>query len=128
MISWWVNIFVYYLLFWTNAQRPVHFVAFLENLSDQTYFFNEPSFYIYYFLLVVSLSSKVYIFPSVLNIYYFTRYTSTHLYIYASFRYKRKAKKRPCTWLKFVQIESIFFRINCGICGRRYWKYLQSFC
>ena len=25
MISWWVNIFVYYLLFWTNAQRPVPF-------------------------------------------------------------------------------------------------------
>ena len=44
-----------------------------------------------------------------------------------SFCYKRKAKKRPWntsnTWLKFAQIEDIFFRINYEIRGRRYWKY-----
>ena len=43
-----------------------------------------------------------------------------------SFRYKRKAKSRPWntlnTLLKFDQIEGIFFRINYGMHGRRYWK------
>ena len=45
----------------------------------------------------------------------------------AFFRYKRKAKKSLWNtsdmWLKFAQIEDIFFRINYGIRGRQYWKY-----
>ena len=48
----------------------------------------------------------------------------------ASFRYKRKAKKRPwntlITWSKFAQMEGIFFRINYEIRGRYYWK--QQIC
>ena len=40
------------------------------------------------------------------------------------FCYKRKAKKRLWdalnTWLKFAQIEGIFFQINYGIHGRQY--------
>ena len=48
----------------------------------------------------------------------------------ASFRYKRKAKKRPwntlITWSKFSQMEVIFFRINYEIRGRHYWK--QQIC
>ena len=45
----------------------------------------------------------------------------------ASFRYKRKAKKRAWNtsnrWLKFIQTEGIFFRINYKIRGWWYWKY-----
>ena len=49
-----------------------------------------------------------------------------------SFRYKREAKKRPWKssnmWLKFAQIEGIFFKINYGICGQRCWKHRQFYC
>ena len=45
----------------------------------------------------------------------------------ASFCYNRKAKKKPWNtsnrWIKFGQIEEIFFRINYGIRKQRYWKY-----
>ena len=45
----------------------------------------------------------------------------------ASFCYNRKAEKKPWNtsnrWIKFGQIEEIFFRINYGIRGQRYWKY-----
>ena len=48
----------------------------------------------------------------------------------ASFRYKRRAKKRLWntldTWSKFAQIEGIFSRINYEIRGRHYWK--QQIC
>ena len=48
----------------------------------------------------------------------------------APFHYKKKAEKRAWntsnTWLKFAQIEGIFFRINFGIRGRRCWKYQQE--
>ena len=45
-------------------QRPVRFVDFLANPSDQTYFFKESSLYVYYLLLVISLFFKVYIFST----------------------------------------------------------------
>ena len=48
----------------------------------------------------------------------------------ASFRYKRKAKKRPwntlITWSKFTLMEGKIFRINYEISGRHYWK--QQIC
>ena len=51
---------------------------------------------------------------------------SNNLVPSTSFRYERKAKERPWntsnTWLKYVQIEGIFFRINSGIRGRWHWK------
>ena len=53
-------------------QRPVRFVDFLANPTDQTYFFKESSFYVYYFLLVISLFVKVNIFPQVLQMWYLT--------------------------------------------------------
>ena len=55
------------------SQRLVRFVDFLAKSSDQMYFFNEPSLYVYYLLLVVSLFFKIYIFLQVLQIFYFTR-------------------------------------------------------
>ena len=55
------------------SQRPVRFVDFLAKSSDQMNFFNEPSLYVYYLLLVVSLFFKIYIFLQVLQIFYFTR-------------------------------------------------------
>ena len=52
---------------------------------------------------------------------------SVNLVPSASFRYKKKAEKRlwntSNTWLKFAQIEGIFFRINYRIYGRQYWKH-----
>ena len=45
-------------------QRPVWFVDFLANPSEQTYFFNGPSLYVFYILLVISLFFKVCIFPT----------------------------------------------------------------
>ena len=52
--------------------RSLRFVDFLANSSDQMYFFKESSLYVYYLLLVISLFFKVYIFPQVLQICYFT--------------------------------------------------------
>ena len=48
-------------------QGPIRFADFLANPSNQTYFFKESSLYVYY-LLVISLFFKVYIFPQVLQI------------------------------------------------------------
>ena len=53
-------------------QRPVRSADFSANPSDQTCFFNEPLLYVYYLLLVISLLFKVYIFPQVEQICYFT--------------------------------------------------------
>ena len=47
-------------LYESYPQRPVRFVDFLANPSDQTFFFKESSLYIYYLLLVISLFLKVY--------------------------------------------------------------------
>ena len=52
-------------------QHPVRFVEFLANSSDQTYFFNASSLYIYYHRPVISFLFKVYIFPKVVQICYF---------------------------------------------------------
>ena len=43
-------------------QRHLRFVDFIPNLSEQIYFFNGPSLYIYYLLLVISLIFEVCIF------------------------------------------------------------------
>ena len=58
------------LLFFLNKrlyeyypQRPVRFVYVLANPSEQTYFFNGASFYLYYLLLVLSFLFNVCIFP-----------------------------------------------------------------
>ena len=45
-------------------QRPVRFVDFLANPSDQTYFLKESSLYVYYLRLVIFLFFKVYIFST----------------------------------------------------------------
>ena len=45
-------------------QRPVRFVDFLANPSDQTYFFKKSSLYVYYLLCVISLFFKVCIFST----------------------------------------------------------------
>ena len=52
-------------------QRPVRFVDFLANPSDQKYFFKESSLHVYYLPLVISLFLKVYIFLQVLQICHF---------------------------------------------------------
>ena len=49
-------------LYESNSQRPVRFVDFLANPSDQTHFFKECSLYVCYLLLVISLFFKVYVF------------------------------------------------------------------
>ena len=59
-------------LYESYRQRPVRFVDFLANPSDQKYLFKESSLYVYYLLVVISLFLKVYIFPQVLQICYFT--------------------------------------------------------
>ena len=59
-------------LYESYRQRPVPFVDFLANPSDQKYLFKESSLYVYYLLVVISLFFKVYIFPQVLQICYFT--------------------------------------------------------
>ena len=59
-------------LYESYRQRPVRFVDFLANPSDQKYLFKESSLYVYYLLVVISLFFKVYIFPQVLQICYFT--------------------------------------------------------
>ena len=59
-------------LYESYRQRPVRFVDFLANPSDQKYLFKESSLYVYYLLVVISLFFKVYIFPQVLKICYFT--------------------------------------------------------
>ena len=61
-------------LYESYLQGPVRFVDFLTNLYDETYFFKESTLYIYYLLLIISLFFKVYIFPQVLQICYFTSY------------------------------------------------------
>ena len=48
------------------------------------------------------------------------------LVLSASFR-KKRPRNNSNTSLKFVQIEGIFFRINYGIHGRRYWDHYQLF-
>ena len=53
------------------SQRPVRFVDFLVNPSDQTLFFRESSLSFYY-LLIISLFYKTYNFPQILQICYFT--------------------------------------------------------
>ena len=55
-------------LYESYPQRPVRFVDFLANPSDETYFFKETYLYVYYVLLVISFFLKVYIFPQVLQI------------------------------------------------------------
>ena len=45
-------------------QRPVRFVDFLGNPSDQIYFSKESSLYVYYLLIVISRFFKVYIFST----------------------------------------------------------------
>ena len=61
-----------------------------------------------------------------MNIFYIGIYVFMHVYMCnlvprTSFRYNRKAKKRPWntsnTRFEFAQIEGIFFRINYGIRG-----------
>ena len=70
-------------------QRPVRFVDFLANPSDQTYFFKESSFYVYYFLLVISLFVKVNIFPQVLQMWYLTSCILWY-FNFASLYFKKK--------------------------------------
>ena len=51
-------------LYESYPPRPLRFVDFLANPSDQTYFFKESSIYVYYLLLVISSFFKVYIFST----------------------------------------------------------------
>ena len=57
----------------------------------------------------------------------FVKVTMRYLTI---FYYKRKAKQRPSNtsrkWLKFAQIQDIFFRINYRIRRRRCWKVCRA--
>ena len=53
-------------------QRPICFVDFLANPSDQTYFFKESSLYVYYLLLVISLFFKsLYFYTSTANVLFY---------------------------------------------------------
>ena len=51
-------------LYESYPQRPVCFVDFLANPSDQMYFFKESSLYVYYLLIIISLFFKVFIFST----------------------------------------------------------------
>ena len=55
------------------SQSPVRFLDFLANPSEQTFFLNGLSLYVYYFLLVTSLFFKDCIFSQVLQICNSTR-------------------------------------------------------
>ena len=73
-------------------QRPVRFVDFLANPSDQTYFFKESSFYVCCLLLVISLFYKVYIFLHEMLICYFTSRPSARFFTLRGHKFFKKSQ------------------------------------